>query len=372
MNLARLAWRNMRRRPIRSALSVLGVALAVGASIALLALAQAIENATSESLDERGADLSVIQRSASDFLSSFLPQQLEARIAALPGVTEVTGDLIIFTTTDRNRHVLVSGWPRSSFLWKRIPLAAGRLPVEGEGRAVVVGDFIADALGKTIGDTVDILDEKFRIVGVSKFRTLANRGTIVGPLDELQEVAFRRGQVTLFHVNLRRGLRGAERDALKTQIAGLGPVAVSETAEILRNDRNLSVLRAVSLAISVIALIIGGVNVLNTMLMAVQERTREIGIVVAIGLSDRQIITSILIEGVTLGTLGCCLGVLLGLLASNGFSAIPAIGDYISFSPTVWVVAVPVIPAILLCAIGSLYPAWRATRIAPAEALRRL
>jgi putative ABC transport system permease protein len=220
----------------------------------------------------------------------------------------------------------VSGWPRSSFLWKRIPLAAGRLPVEGEGRAVVVGDFIADALGKTIGDTVDILDEKFRIVGVSKFRTLANRGTIVGPLDELQEVAFRRGQVTLFHVNLRRGLRGAERDALKTQIAGLGPVAVSETAEILRNDRNLSVLRAVSLAISVIALIIGGVNVLNTMLMAVQERTREIGIVVAIGLSDRQIITSILIEGVTLGTLGCCLGVLLGLLASNGFSAIALSG----------------------------------------------
>jgi putative ABC transport system permease protein len=115
----------------------------------------------------------------------------------------------------------------------------------------------------------------------------------------------------------------------------------------------------------------GVINILNTLLMAIQERTREIGIVAAIGWSDRRIMASIVIEGLIMSVIGCAIGIVLGYLTSFFFAAIPQIGSIIAFKPSIGLIAPTVIAALILCAIGSLYPAWRATRMTPAEALQR-
>lgn len=370
MNLAGLALRNLRRRPMRSALSVVGIALAVGSAIALMALSRSIEDSTRESLDERGADFTITQRGAPDLFGGFVPEELEDKLLAIPGVARVAGELIMFAPT-ADRQVLVAGWAPRSYFWAGVPLREGRLPQAGERRVALLGDAVAETLGKHLDDAIEIGGERFRVVGIAKYVSILNRGLVIVPLADLQETAFRQGQVTVFHVGVARGARPAEIERIKQAIAGLGCLTVSMTGEMVRNDRNFAVLNAVSLAVSIIALAMGAMNVLNTMLMTIQERTREIGIVAAIGWSDTRIMASIVLEGLVMGALGCALGVALGFLASLLFAAIPTIGRYISFTPSVALIVPTVLAALALCALGSLYPAWRATRLTPAQALQR-
>jgi putative ABC transport system permease protein len=113
-------------------------------------------------------------------------------------------------------------------------------------------------------------------------------------------------------------------------------------------------------------------NVLNALVMATQERTREIGILAAIGWSNGQIMMSIVVEGIIMCVIGCVLGVLLSFLAALAFPHIPAIGNLLSFRPSGRLITPVLAAAFALCILGSLFPAWRAVRMVPAEALRRI
>jgi putative ABC transport system permease protein len=130
-------------------------------------------------------------------------------------------------------------------------------------------------------------------------------------------------------------------------------------------------MKAVSRSVSLIALTMGALSVLNALLMAVQERTKEIGIMTAIGWSRARTMASILFEGVLIGVTGCCVGVPLSYAISLLFEYLPTIGDILSFRPSLSMVLPTLLASIALCAAGSLYPAWRAASMSPAEALRR-
>jgi putative ABC transport system permease protein len=252
-----------------------------------------------------------------------------------------------------------------------MPLREGRVPNAGERKVVVVGDATADALAKKVGDQIEVFGDAFTVVGISKYKAIINRGTVMMPLADLQELSYRPNQVTMVHVNVARDASAAELARIRRDIEALGGVMVSTSAEGLDNDRNFKILNAVSLAISIIALTMGVIYVLNSLVMATQERTREIGIVAAIGWSDTRIMTSIVIEGLVMCAIGCAFGVLVSFFAAFAFPLIPTIGDMISFRPSLRLMAATIGAAFALCAIGALYPAWRAVSMMPAEALRR-
>jgi len=368
MNLAGLAVRNLRRRPMRTTLTIIGIALAVGSALALVALSRSIEESTRESIDELGIDLTVTQKGAPDLFGGFLPEKLAGRLSEIPGIASVAGELFLFAPTENERQILVSGWTNAEHT---VPLREGRVPAAGERQVALIGDLTAETMSKKLDDKIEILGKQFRIVGITKYTSTVNRASVIVPLADLQEVAYRHGQVSMFHVDLRRGESTANIDRIKRDIIAIDGVSVLMSNEILQNDRNVQVLKAVSLSISIIALIMGVLGVFNTLLMTIQERTREIGIVAAIGWSDARIMASIVAEGLMMCVSGCVFGVALGFLIALLFPLIPRIGDYIHFRPTLALI-VPVIgAAFALCTAGSLYPAWRATRMTPAEALQR-
>jgi putative ABC transport system permease protein len=105
--------------------------------------------------------------------------------------------------------------------------------------------------------------------------------------------------------------------------------------------------------------------------MAIQERTREIGIFSAIGWSGGRIMKSVVAEGMVLWAIGCALGVALSVAAAYAVSYVPVIGPLIPVRPGVALIAPVVAAALALCMLGALVPAWRAARMLPAEALRR-
>ena len=141
---------------------------------------------------------------------------------------------------------------------------------------------------------------------------------------------------------------------------------------MLNKDRNFAILDAVSLAISIIAIIMGAIYVLNALVMATQERTREIGIFAAIGWSRRRIMASIVIEGILMCVIGCAAGIAAELPAAFAFPNIPAIGNLISFKPSARLIAPILVAAFALCVLGSLLSGLARHPMVPAEALRRL
>jgi putative ABC transport system permease protein len=371
MNLAGLALRNLRRRPIRTTLSILGIALAVGSALALLALSRSIQDATREGMDEVGDDLAVTQKDAPDIFAGFLPADTEARVAKVAGVVRASGEMFMFAPTERNRQALTLGWPETSYLWAKVPLREGRVPTAGERGVAVLGDATASALAKKLGDKIEILGAAFTVIGIANYKAIINRGTVMLPLADLQELSYRLNQVTMVHINVARDASAADIARVRHDVEALGGVTVSTSSETLDNDRNFKILNAVSLAISIIALAMGVIYVLNSLVMATQERTREIGIVAAIGWSDTRIMTSIVIEGLVMCAIGCVFGLLLSFFTAFAFPLIPTIGDMISFRPSPRLMAATIGAAFVLCAVGSLYPAWRAISLMPAEALRR-
>ena len=216
------------------------------------------------------------------------------------------------------------------------------------------------------------MDEPFTIVGIAGYLSALNRSAIILPLADLQEISFKNDQITAIHLHLAPGDTDADVKRLTSDIQQLGRLQVSPTDRMIASDRNIGVLRAISHAVSLIALLIGALTILNALMMAVQERTREIGVMMAIGWSSRQIMTSIVLEGIVIGIAGSAIGIVLGYFASFWFSSIPTIGAYLSFRPTVGMLLQTPFFAVLLCALGSLYPAWRATLLIPADAIRTL
>ena len=177
--------------------------------------------------------------------------------------------------------------------------------------------------------------------------------------------------MTVVHIELVRNATADDFDRIKTQIEKFGRLLVTPTDQLLRHDRNLAVQKAISRAVSIIALVMGSLSVFGALLTAIQERAREIGIMMAIGWSNLRIMASIVIEGFLVGFMGAIVGIPLGFAASLTLSGLPMIGAYISFKPAPDLILPSVLFTILLCILGSIYPAWRATSHAPADALRR-
>jgi len=371
MNLAGLALRNLKRRPVRTGLTVLGIGLAVGSALALISLSHSIKDSARAGVDEMGDDLVVMQKGASDIFGGFIADESVERVAAVPGVTKAAGELFMFAPAGDNRSVLTLGWPDGSYLWSKVPLREGRVPTAGERGVAVLGEGAAAALGKKRDDTVEILGKKFTVIGIANYTTVINRGLVLLPLADLQAASMRPKQVTMIHVNAEHGKVG-DIGRVKDAIEALGNLTASTANDMLSKDRNFAVLDAISLAISIIAIAIGAIYVLNALIMATQERTREIGIFAAIGWSRGRIMASIVVEGLLLYVVGCILGLGFSALAALALPYIPTIGDLVSFRPSTVLIALTLAAALALCSVGSLFPAWRAVRMSPAAALRRL
>jgi putative ABC transport system permease protein len=372
MNLVTLALRNLQRRRARTVIVSVSVGLAVATALSLVALADSINRSVGEGADERGADLTVLSRNASDIFSGVIAEDMRAQLASIQGVRDVTGELVLYAPVDHDQQIIVTGWPADSYFWTRMPIGHGRLPRQDEPRVVVLGSGCAEALRKGIGDELDILDARFRIVGVASYHSALDRSMIYMLLPELQDLAFRQKQVTMFQLKLQPMIATGDIEAIKAEVARKGPLSAAPTNQLLQHDRNLRVMKAISRSVSLIALIMGGLSVLGALHMAVQERTSEIGVLMAVGWSKTRTMASIVFEGVLIGIAGCLVGLPLSCALSSLFDYLPTIGEFISFRPALSMAPLTLLVSMGLCAAGSLYPAWRAASMNPAEALRRL
>lgn len=365
-----LLLRNLWRRPGRSLFTLFGVAIALASFIALTGLSRGLGQAARASLDERGIHLLVIRRGSVEFFSAILPQSLGERIAAIPGVTAVSPELSNLLPVGEDGHALVAGWPAGGFQWQGLRLLHGRLPAPGE-HGVVLGEALAAALNAEVGSTVELNLEPFPVLGIAGFGAALNRGMAMLPLPQMQRLLGRDAQVTLFHLQVERPGDRAAAEAVRTAILALRrDLAVVTSDEVLKGNRSVATFNSLANALALAALVLAGFSVLNTLAMAVEERTREIGVLAAIGWSRGRILRLVLGEGAALAVLGGLLGTLLGEGALAALNAMVLQGGTQATGGP-GVIAEALGFGVLVGLLGALWPAWRATRISPAAAMRR-
>ena len=382
----------------RSALTSLGIVIGIGAIIAMVAAGDGVERKLDESMATVGRNLILVRsgaRTKTGAVADAAPFTRDDVAAVrrqvsglLNGLAEVQLSQRTASTRTANWPTLVCGTTPDLAVVREWKLAAGRfLAAEDVAQALpvcVLGDTVrrelfadeADVLGRTVRlDRVQL-----RVVGV-----LAPKGRnpvgadqddeLFVPLTTLQHKVVGEEKVGVILAGVRsesltgraveeidRVLRRAHR--LKPGAEDFDVSSVQEMAQL-----GYTVTSTVQLLVAVIAslsLVVGGIGIMNIMLVSVSERTREIGLRMAVGATGADVLAQFLIEAVILALLGGFLGITLGLGAASGLAA--AAGWPVVVSPAVVLLAVGVSAAVGV--FFGFYPAWRASRLDPIDALR--
>jgi ABC-type antimicrobial peptide transport system permease subunit len=244
--------------------------------------------------------------------------------------------------------------------------------VEGQplatNRQMLVGRNAAETLGLEVGDTFRILDSTFRIVGIYETGIAFEESGAVITLRDAQRLAGRPHQVTMYGIKLRDPDKAEEVRAYLNE--NFPEIDVSLSSSFAENIPDMKRMGQSMDQISFMAVLLGALGMLNTMLMSVLERTREIGVLRALGWKRRQVVGLILREALVLGLVGGVFGILLGMGLVWALQQIPLIGEMLEPSYGLYLLAQAILVALVAGAIGGLYPSWRATRMRPVEALR--
>ena len=390
---------------LRSGLTVLGIVIGVAAVIAMLAVGKGAQESITGSINSIGTNLLVVFpggkgedrfRPLTMRDAEALRDQLAApSIEAVAPTLEIGGEVAY--GGQRTSSPLLGVTPEY-FQVRNMNLAEGEIITEehllGRASVVLLGPEVAVTLfghadGIT-GETVRIDGQPFRVIGVLE----SKGGGAFGSEDNQMIVPLTTAKARLF--GPKSGQSGDRIDVIYVQAAGgdLVPQAMEEIAQILRTRHRITddiddftiftqqdllaeaesitnVLTMFLGGIAGISLLVGGIGIMNIMLVSVTERTREIGLRKAIGARKRDILTQFLTESSLLSFLGGMIGILLGWLISFIVGQIAAANNA-PFTPVVGLDAI-LLATIFSAAIGlffGIYPANRAAGLEPVEALR--
>ncbi|WZO96118.1 ABC transporter permease [Isosphaeraceae bacterium EP7] len=373
MRFSTLILKNLLNRPTRSLLTVVGLAIGIAAVVALMGIAAGFERSFLSLYSSKGIDLVVVRGGISNQLSSTLEQQLGDRLARFPGVRRVGRSLVdTVAFEDKNLvSVLINGWERDSLMMEGIRVVEGRVLQPGDDRSAMLGRVLARNLDKKPGDMLDVAGEPFLVIGTFESPSLFENGGLIIPLPTLQRMMGRQGQVTAFLLATAAPENSAAITALGHEIEAAVPgVAAVPARDFVERDLQIRLARAMAWSTSLIALVVGSIGILNTMVAAVYERTGEIGVLRAIGWTRRRVLRLILGESLALGLMGSIVGVLLALVGVRLILLAPTARSFIDPNLDATSLLMGLALGLALSLVGGLYPALRAARLEPTEALR--
>jgi putative ABC transport system permease protein len=357
MSFLALVLRNLVRQRTRTALTVIGIGIGITTVIALGAVTSGLKGASEQMAHAGGADFMVAQRGAADLTYSTLPAADADRLARRPGVARAWGVLLHVARVGSNPFFLTYGARLDELAGIVPPLRTGRLPTTAA--EIALGSRAAADLDASPGDTVVIDGRRFHIAGLYEGSVRWENGGGYAALAAVQALARKPGAITAVYVVAEPGVDPAE---LASQIEASSErfAAISTAADYADVDQGLRMLDAANLAISLLAVAIGAVGVMNTMIMSVFERTREIGVLRAVGWRGSRIVRLILSESLLLCLVATVAGVAAGLAVTRAVMLVPAVGSFLvpAYPPGIFVRALVIAVGVAL--VGALYPALRA------------
>lgn len=384
MNLPKLVFNNMARRRGRFVFTLLGITIGIGAFVTFLALGGSLKKEVMREANALGANLVVTPKGScayeqvsiltGEVLPSNITMEEYAKVSALPGMSVVP--VLAEKSAINNRPVSVSGiLPARMRAFKGWQLTAGDDLATDNEPAVLLGAVAAEQFRLQPGGSVVIRGERLPVKGilaptggkddVTVFLPLATAQRLFNSGEHVSFLAVKVDDVAAIDMAIER---------IREQVS-LGVVSDQQMLASV-----LSIVGSVNVTlqlIAVVAVLAAAFGIVNTMLTATYERKREIGILQALGATQRTIFTLFLVESGLYGLLGGICGVAGGLLLStvaapqleqNIFTSfVKGTGNVGVLDPTV--IFGSILFSAVVAILAGLYPAWRASRLSPVEAI---
>jgi putative ABC transport system permease protein len=360
-SLVKMFWGNIAARPLRCALSVIAIAIQVILVLMIVGLTSGVISEWGKRVEGVGADIMVQPPNASIFIafsSAVMPESLGDQIGALPGVDEVAPTVIL---TEPKNLIMIYGidYQRFNALSRGFLYRAGRAFENPD--EVLADDIIAQQKHLKVGDHVTLLNRPFTVCGVVAHGKGARYFI---SLKTAQEAAGVENRVSMFYVRSK-----GNTEATRAEILKLSPEnrvrSMSEYVSLMSSS-NLPELKPFVRSMVGLGIVISFLVVLLNMHTMVMERTREVGILKALGFSKLDIVRMLLGETLVLTLLGSGLGIVLTFLTQAILKEVNP-GLMILITPR-WIVS-SIILALVGAAAGVAYPAFRAASYDPVVAL---
>ena len=378
--------RNMWRRKARTFLTVFGIVVGIFALTVLGGLSARLTQQVKGAKSWFTNSISIVPTGGSLFgggENQFFTLSKVQEVQNVPGVKEAIAGIGLLVKSSQTFSFgapdLIIGLDlsRSQDLLKQLHVDKGRGLTSGDRGKVLLGSTLANKLGAQVGGTVDLRGRQFEVVGILQ-------PTLAAP-DTFAFVSYKDALELFFKANpfITRGQpitsviyatwdKGANPEVVSNRISKqVSGVRVISPKEAEKQISQFSLIfNAILFGIAFIALVVGGLSIINTMVMSVSERTKEIGLKRAIGADTRTILGEYLLESSVIGLLGGLIGMGVGLLAILLLNDATKSNNVTVFAISWLVVVGPVIFATVLGTLAGIFPALRASRLKPVESLR--
>jgi len=362
--------RGLLRRPVRTGLTLVGISIGIAAVVALVGISRGFEQSWAKGMQARGTDI-VVSNMGSDLAPKPFDAEVGGRIAAVPGVAAVCPLFVDLTSIESSSMMIVSSREWGGFSWQNLKLLSGRMPKDAMEPVVVLGQNAAEVLTKKIGDPIQIETRELTVVGIVDGGALVENGSVIVSLPLYQEISGNQGKINVVDV---RATPGTSEEAIKSLCAEINKVVADAKAlpagDNVGNSQAYKFISAMSWGTSLLAVIVGVLGVMNTMLMTVFERKQEFCILLAIGWKRERVMRMVLLESALLGFLGGVAGVLIGSVSVKILEKLPAIHGLLEPDLSPALMAISVAISVIVGVISGLYPAWRSSRLNPSLAMQ--
>ncbi|MEM4258952.1 MAG: ABC transporter permease [Candidatus Thermoplasmatota archaeon] len=396
----KLAVKNLQHRLSRSILTLLGISIGIMAIISLMALGEGMQQAIVGELSTL-SDVIIITTGGDIYSSSFGSTQITEfftqrdvdSIRRIQGVKDISSMLSSTALAEYNGETTLVGVTGMDVEVIRLQYADTKLESgdflnEGDQNKIMIGYGIAHTAFDSdipLGGRISLNSQKFIVSGIFSKQGMGGISSDNLVLLTTRDFQKLTGQKNISMIYVRvENVQDAETIALQIEQVINGnhgekdfASATTMTSILETVQRIIGIVQLVLVAIASIALVVASIGIMNTMLTSVMERTREIGIMKAIGATNKDIMTLFIIEGMLLSSIGGIFGIILGIFGAQGLTFIlsnffMSMSGSTSLSPVITIPAVLLSVFVSLCVgiFSSLYPAWKAARMSPIEAVR--
>ncbi len=366
MTAVTYALSNVRHRPGRVLLTALGITVGIATIVGLLAVSAGATQTAGKFVHLGRSEIGLFQKDAADPTTSVLPESLVSTLRRQRWVSDAMGLDLLVEEIPKSPSTLVFGAAPNGFETQRMVFLRGHMYTGGN--QIVVGDQAASSLHVTVGGSVVVGHRRMAVVGIYHLGVSEQDAGAFIPLGAAAAIAGRPQEVTSIVVKLAPGVRpAAAKRTIESQFPGL--TVITDPDEALRAGANGELISHMTLVIVVLALIIGGISVMNTMLLSVVERRAEFAVLSAIGFSGASVARFVLIEEVIVSLVGAAAGLVVGVLGAG--LLVDALGaqNFVTPDFTAWVLGRALLIGVLIGVGGGLYPAWRAAHVSPSRTL---